>query len=97
MIINDGDDRQMGGVLQRGSSESGLLLGGSLHNLLIFDSMVMIMMIPMAMVIKDGHALKILTTNSRRTLTTSTTLLGEYQPARVTRSPSAQPMLGWTR
>ena len=42
MIINDGDDRQMGGVLQRGSSESGLLLGGSLHNLLIFDSMVIV-------------------------------------------------------
>ena len=90
MIINDGDGRQMGGVLQRGSSESGLLLGGSLHNLLIFDSMVI-------QTTMDGHALEILTTNSRRTLTTSTTLLGEYQPARVTRSPSAQPMLGWTR
>ena len=30
-------------VLQRGSSESGLSLGGSLHNLLIFDSMVIVM------------------------------------------------------
>ena len=97
MIYNDGDDRQIGGVLQRGSSESGLLLGGSLHNLLIFDSMVMIMMIAMAMVIKDGHALKILTTNSRRTLMTSTTLPGECQSARVTRPPSAQQMLSWTR
>ena len=90
MIINDGDDRQMGGVLQRGSSESGLLLGGSLHNLLIFDSMVIVTRM-------NGHALKILTTNSRRTLMTSTTLLGEYQPARVTRSPFVQPMLSWTR
>ena len=32
---------QLRGVLQHGSSESGLLLAGSLHNLLIFDSMVM--------------------------------------------------------
>ena len=40
---DDDDDRQIQGVLQRGSSESGLLLGGSLHNLLIFDSMVMMM------------------------------------------------------
>ena len=39
------DNRQIQGVLQRGSSESGLLLGGSLHNLLIFDSMVMMMII----------------------------------------------------
>ena len=40
---DDDDNRQIGGNLQRGSSESGLLLGGSLHNLLIFDSMVMMM------------------------------------------------------
>ena len=49
MVLAD-DSRCQIRVLQRGSSESGLSLGGSLHNLLIFDSMVIVMVATMVVI-----------------------------------------------
>ena len=49
-VVLADDSRCQIRVLQRGSSESGLSLGGSLHNLLIFDSMVIVMVATMVVI-----------------------------------------------